>query len=68
MQFFTVILALAATAFAAPSLVERQNTNCFVVGQACLSTTQCCNYQSGAGGVCQWDGERTSSQDTGKCT
>ncbi|KAL1865303.1 hypothetical protein Daus18300_007193 [Diaporthe australafricana] len=52
MQFFTVILALAATAFAAPNVLERQNQGCFEAGHVCISTTDCCNYQTGAGGSC----------------
>ncbi|KAK6221684.1 hypothetical protein QIS74_04556 [Colletotrichum tabaci] len=65
MQFVTVILALAATAFAAPNIAERQNTGCFGAGQICISTTDCCNYQTGAGGACVWASDTDS---TGKCT
>lgn len=36
MQFVTVILALAATAFAAPNIAERQNTGCFGAGRKFL--------------------------------
>ncbi|KAH8774565.1 hypothetical protein F5883DRAFT_641175 [Diaporthe sp. PMI_573] len=64
MRFFTIALALAATAFAAPNVVERQNTGCFGAGQACISVSDCCNYQTGAGGKCVW----ADGASTGSCT
>lgn len=40
MRFFTVVLAMAATAFAAPRVVEeRQNQGCFGAGRKCSRIT-----------------------------
>ncbi|GKT61510.1 hypothetical protein ColTof4_02852 [Colletotrichum tofieldiae] len=66
MQVFTTMLVLAAMAFAAPNVIERQNTGCFGAGQACLSTSDCCNYQTGKGGSCVWPNDLSSA--TGTCT